>query len=116
MSLSLIKSSKIVPDVWPKDFYPTSNMIIKWPQGVQLSTPTHFTPAGNASILCNIDYHLETKMKPHVVYGVPDPSEFYTLATVDPDAPSRQDPKFREWRHWLVTNIPGKSGPLTTSK
>ena len=25
----------------------------------------------------------------------------------DPDAPSRQDPKFREWHHWLVVNIPG---------
>ena len=25
----------------------------------------------------------------------------------DPDAPSRKDPKFREWHHWLVGNIPG---------
>lgn len=25
----------------------------------------------------------------------------------DPDAPSREDPKFREWHHWLVGNIPG---------
>ena len=25
----------------------------------------------------------------------------------DPDAPSRTDPKFGEWRHWLVFNIPG---------
>lgn len=25
----------------------------------------------------------------------------------DPDAPSRQNPKLREWRHWLVVNIPG---------
>jgi len=27
--------------------------------------------------------------------------------TVDPDAPSRADPKFREWHHWCVANIPG---------
>lgn len=26
---------------------------------------------------------------------------------VDPDAPSRKNPKFREWHHWLVVNIPG---------
>lgn len=26
---------------------------------------------------------------------------------LDPDAPSRADPKFREWHHWLVANIPG---------
>ena len=25
----------------------------------------------------------------------------------DPDAPSRSDPKFGEWRHWVVFNIPG---------
>ena len=25
----------------------------------------------------------------------------------DPDAPSRSDPKWGEWRHWLVFNIPG---------
>ena len=25
----------------------------------------------------------------------------------DPDAPSRADPKWGEWRHWLVVNIPG---------
>ena len=25
----------------------------------------------------------------------------------DPDAPSRLEPKFREWHHWLVINIPG---------
>ncbi|KAF8783034.1 Phosphatidylethanolamine-binding protein 1 like protein [Argiope bruennichi] len=24
----------------------------------------------------------------------------------DPDAPSRKDPKYREWHHWLVVNIP----------
>lgn len=26
---------------------------------------------------------------------------------LDPDAPSRKDPKFREWHHWLVINVPG---------
>ncbi|XP_042883742.1 protein D2-like [Penaeus japonicus] len=31
----------------------------------------------------------------------------YTLCMTDPDAPSRQDPKFREFHHWLVVNIPG---------
>ena len=29
------------------------------------------------------------------------------LFTLDPDAPSRADPKYREWHHWLVGNIPG---------
>ncbi|KII67427.1 Phosphatidylethanolamine-binding protein F40A3.3 [Thelohanellus kitauei] len=33
--------------------------------------------------------------------------KYYTLIMTDPDAPSREDPKFREWLHWLVVNIPG---------
>ncbi|XP_003383905.1 PREDICTED: protein D2-like [Amphimedon queenslandica] len=31
----------------------------------------------------------------------------YTLIMTDPDAPSRTDNKFAEWRHWLVYNIQG---------
>ncbi|XP_076372164.1 protein D3-like isoform X1 [Tachypleus tridentatus] len=34
---------------------------------------------------------------------------FYTLCMTDPDAPSRHNPKFREWHHWLVVNIPGNN-------
>ncbi|ELU15110.1 hypothetical protein CAPTEDRAFT_6247 [Capitella teleta] len=43
---------------------------------------------------------------PSVHYEAED-SAYYTLIMNDPDAPSRQDPKFGEWHHWLVTNIPG---------
>lgn len=34
-------------------------------------------------------------------------NNYYTLVMTDPDAPSRAKPKFREFRHWLVANIPG---------
>merc|ERR1711973_958518 len=33
----------------------------------------------------------------------------YTLCMTDPDAPSRAEPTFREWHHWLVVNIPGNN-------
>ncbi|XP_003211138.2 phosphatidylethanolamine-binding protein 1 [Meleagris gallopavo] len=36
-----------------------------------------------------------------------DPHKLYTLVLTDPDAPSRKDPKFREWHHFLVTNMKG---------
>lgn len=29
----------------------------------------------------------------------------YILVMVDPDAPSRYNPRARFWRHWLVTDI-----------
>ena len=31
----------------------------------------------------------------------------YTVVLTDPDAPSRKDPKYREWVHWLVLNVSG---------
>lgn len=34
---------------------------------------------------------------------------YYTLVVSDPDAPSRKNPFFGEWLHWLVVNIPGES-------
>lgn len=27
----------------------------------------------------------------------------YTLVLTDPDAPSRADPKYGQWRHWVVS-------------
>ncbi|KAF7692358.1 phosphatidylethanolamine-binding protein 1-like [Silurus meridionalis] len=36
-----------------------------------------------------------------------DPTKLYTLALTDPDVPSKKDPKFREWHHFLVVNIKG---------
>ncbi|XP_036176998.1 phosphatidylethanolamine-binding protein 1-like [Myotis myotis] len=36
-----------------------------------------------------------------------DPSKHYTLVLTDPDAPSRKDPKCREWHHFLVVNMKG---------
>ena len=36
-----------------------------------------------------------------------DENTLYTVAFVDPDAPSRKEPKFREWLHYLVFNVKG---------
>ncbi|KAL7836909.1 hypothetical protein AOLI_G00281930 [Acnodon oligacanthus] len=36
-----------------------------------------------------------------------NPEKLYTVAMTDPDAPSRKDPKFREWHHFLVVNVKG---------
>uniref|UniRef100_A0A069DQ07 Putative phosphatidylethanolamine-binding protein n=1 Tax=Panstrongylus megistus TaxID=65343 RepID=A0A069DQ07_9HEMI len=48
----------------------------------------------------------QVKNQPSVEWNA-DPNLYYTLCMTDPDAPSRKDPKFREWHHWLVVNIPG---------
>ncbi|KAG0044631.1 hypothetical protein BGZ83_010146, partial [Gryganskiella cystojenkinii] len=52
----------------------------------------------------------ETQHAPQVSFLPDSPSSKYTLIFTDPDAPSRNDAKWREYRHWVVTNISPGSG------
>ncbi|XP_028127436.1 protein MOTHER of FT and TFL1-like [Camellia sinensis] len=44
------------------------------------------------------------------------PHQLYTLVMTDPDAPSPSEPSMREWVHWIVTDIPGGTGPTQGNK
>ncbi|XP_064465707.1 protein D2-like [Ornithodoros turicata] len=48
----------------------------------------------------------QVQFPPKVKYPT-EGDHLYTLCMTDPDAPSRTTPKYREWHHWLVVNIPG---------
>ncbi|CAL5193071.1 unnamed protein product [Lathyrus oleraceus] len=48
--------------------------------------------------------------QPQVSIGGNDPMIYYTLVLVDPDAPSPSYPSFREYLHWMVTDIPATTG------
>lgn len=37
-----------------------------------------------------------------------NPNAFYTVVMLDPDAPTRKDPKYSQWLHWLAVNVPGQ--------
>ncbi|KAG0323005.1 hypothetical protein BG000_002750, partial [Podila horticola] len=50
-----------------------------------------------------------TQHPPEISFQSDSPNDKYTLIMTDPDAPSRSNPKFREWRHWVVSNISGSS-------
>lgn len=56
--------------------------------------------------LGNILTPTQVKEQPKIEYDA-NPNDFYTLLMTDPDAPSRMEPTLREFRHWLVVNIPG---------
>ncbi|XP_067857107.1 phosphatidylethanolamine-binding protein 4 [Heptranchias perlo] len=45
---------------------------------------------------------------PQVTFPQAKKDKMYVLIMVDPDAPSRKNPTYRLWRHWLVTGILGK--------
>ncbi|XP_006028977.1 phosphatidylethanolamine-binding protein 4 isoform X1 [Alligator sinensis] len=44
---------------------------------------------------------------PEIKYPQAEKNKNYVLIMADPDAPSRSEPKFRFWRHWLVIDIKG---------
>ncbi|XP_005992654.1 phosphatidylethanolamine-binding protein 4 isoform X2 [Latimeria chalumnae] len=48
-------------------------------------------------------------LAPVVQYSKANENENYVMIMVDPDAPRRDQPRFRYWRHWLVTDILGKN-------
>lgn len=46
------------------------------------------------------------KFQPKLEWNA-DPSSYYTVVMVGPDAPTRENPMYRSWLHWLVVNVPG---------
>ncbi|XP_013195712.2 protein D2-like [Amyelois transitella] len=85
----LFKEHCIVPDVI--NMAPSELLDVQYTSGVRVEIGKELTPT-------------QVKDKPVVKWAAKE-SEYYTLAMVDPDAPSRENPKFREWHHWLVGNI-----------
>ncbi|KAL1555843.1 protein FLOWERING LOCUS T-like [Salvia divinorum] len=49
--------------------------------------------------------------RPRVEIGGQDFRILHTLVLVDADSPSPGNPYFREYLHWLVTDIPGSTNP-----
>lgn len=52
---------------------------------------------------------VSVKDQPTVVFSDAKPDTYYTLAMVDPDAPSKTSPTLRNWNHWIVGNIKGNN-------
>lgn len=83
---------EVVPDV--VDAAPVELAKVTYPSGVSANGGNELTPT-------------QVKDQPQIQWTVDDPSSYYTLFMVDPDAPNRADPKFRSVCHWFVGNIPG---------
>ncbi|CAG5049621.1 unnamed protein product [Parnassius apollo] len=81
----------VVSDVVP--VAPTALLKVTYPSGVEVKEGNELTPT-------------QVKDQPTVSWDA-EQNAFYTVAMTDPDAPSRKEPKFREWHHWLVGNVPG---------
>ncbi|KAK4879714.1 hypothetical protein RN001_007860 [Aquatica leii] len=90
---SEMEKFQVVPDVIDKT--PAAVLDVTYTGNIKVNQ-------GNELTTTNV------KEYPAVNWNAEDNS-LYTLVMTDPDAPSRKDPKYREWHHWLVGNIPGKN-------
>lgn len=86
-----MEANEIVPDVI--DEVPPNVVNVIYPEKKAVNLGNELAPS-------------EVKEQPTVSWDS-DPNSYYTLAMVDPDAPSRAEPQFREFNHWLVCNIKG---------
>ncbi|KAN0041067.1 hypothetical protein ACTFIV_003603 [Dictyostelium citrinum] len=80
----------------------------------KISDVISFTPKKLLTVKYNgKELNINDTLTPTLVQNKPEVSweakndELYTLILDDPDAPTRSDPKFGQWKHWLVTNIKG---------
>jgi len=49
----------------------------------------------------------EARKMPSVRLESASKDKLYTVAMVDPDAPSRKNPRAAQWIHWIVINVDG---------
>ncbi|KAF9242345.1 phosphatidylethanolamine-binding protein [Melanogaster broomeanus] len=94
-----VKRAGIIPDVIPDKtpFSPEAFLVAKWPTGKEAAQGNTLTTTDTAS-----EPSLAfTPMESAAAAG----DIGYTLVMTDPDAPSRENPQMREWRHWVVTGL-----------
>ncbi|XP_011182666.1 protein D3 [Zeugodacus cucurbitae] len=87
----IFEQHEVVSDVVP--YAPNRFLKVTYPNNLEVKAGIELTPT-------------QVKSQPLVEWEA-DPDTFYALIMTDPDAPSRNAPKFREFKHWLVGNIPG---------
>lgn len=90
-SRKAMETHQVVPDVIP--VAPKAVASVKYPSGVEVNQGNTLTPT-------------QVKDLPKIEWDAKE-GTFYTVCMTDPDAPSRKEPTYREWHHWLVGNVPG---------
>lgn len=91
--IETLKKHEIIPDVID-EFNPTTTVSVEYPH-------KHSVKLGNTLSPNN------TQDRPHIQV-TPEPEHEgakYTLVMTDPDAPSREDPKWSEFCHWISSDI-----------
>jgi phosphatidylethanolamine-binding protein (PEBP) family uncharacterized protein len=104
--VSAFVEHQLVADVIPTAPPTLSACTVTYPSGAIVNAGNVLTPT-------------QVKDEPNVKWPIESidkqKNTLYTLILTDPDAPSRKDPKNREWCHWVVVNIPANSLSVSVS-
>nr|CAG4711301.1 unnamed protein product [Naegleria fowleri] len=96
-----IKDLEIVPNMFPStdkiDSGDGLSMEINYPNNVTVMFESKLTPS-----LVKHEPSIQLKVKDLNKY---QPGHYFTMILSDPDAPSRRDPRNREWLHWIKANM-----------
>jgi hypothetical protein len=108
-----LKSSGVIPTVVPADFTPSMLFSVVW-------------PGTGAEVILGEQVVRDLTLDEPQIKVLPmggsgstgawaqdgDAPPTYTLVMTDPDAPSRADPKYGQWRHWVVSRTAFRFGYL----
>ena len=98
-----MKRDGIVPDILQDDFNPSVLLSIVYPTGTEVLLGNELTSDDTVDEP-EIDFvplNLPALQADNTGER-PSAEVSYTLAMLDPDAPSRAEPQYRSFRHWVV--------------
>ncbi|KAH8419289.1 hypothetical protein KR222_004124, partial [Zaprionus bogoriensis] len=87
----IMKDLGVIPDVLSEP--PRELLKVQFENDLEIEEGKTYTPK-------------ELKFQPKLEWNA-DASTYYTVVMLSPDAPSRENPMYRSWLHWLVVNVPG---------
>jgi len=62
---------------------------------------------GDTKVTPGVKFDAKVSLRQPTLTWDAEPDSLYAVFKFDPDVPSRADPKFGQWLHWTVVNVPG---------
>lgn len=108
-----LQRHSIIPDVLPATFFPSLLFSVVWPNGREaiLGTELPLADVQEEPSVQFMPMNMPAESADSTGEGGDGGREAtYTLAMLDPDAPSRQEPLYKSFRHWVVCYYSGCDG------
>ncbi|EIN05432.1 PEBP-like protein [Punctularia strigosozonata HHB-11173 SS5] len=105
---SSLSRESLIPDVVPSSFSPSLLFSVVWPTGQEalLGNELPLADVQDEPSVQLMPMNLPSEQADNSGEGKESDGETtYTLAMLDPDAPSRAEPLYKSFRHWVITGL-----------